>query len=69
MIQSEELEVKVQELEKKGYNLLYIEDYVKGYFEAKIEISTNLFKEGASLEYVLNVTGFREQELKDYGVI
>ncbi|UOG50980.1 hypothetical protein [Leptospira noguchii] len=72
MIVSEELEKIVRELEEKGYSFIYIEDYVKGfykgYFESKIKIARNMLLNGTSLEYVLKVTGFTEQELKDYGV-
>ncbi|OOV40219.1 hypothetical protein B1J93_17920 [Leptospira kirschneri serovar Pomona] len=72
MIISKKLEIKVRELEKKGYSFIYIEDYVKGfykgYFESKIKIARNMLLDGASLEYVLKITGFTEQELKDYGV-
>ncbi|EMJ33962.1 hypothetical protein LEP1GSC079_0010 [Leptospira interrogans str. FPW1039] len=67
MIISKKLEIQVRELEKKGYSFIYIEDYVKGYFESKIKIARNMFKEGFELNVVLRITGFTEQELKDYG--
>ncbi|EMN24013.1 MULTISPECIES: hypothetical protein [Leptospira] len=73
MIISKKLEIKVRELEKKGYSFIYIEDYVKGfykgYFESKIKIARNMLLDGASLEYVLKITGFTEQELKDHGLL
>ncbi|QCO35703.1 hypothetical protein E4414_22160 (plasmid) [Leptospira interrogans] len=72
MIISKKLEIKVRELEEKGYSFIYIEDYVKGfykgYFESKIKIAKNMLLKGSSLEFVLSVTGLTEQELKDYGV-
>ncbi|UOG36215.1 hypothetical protein MAL01_19310 (plasmid) [Leptospira noguchii] len=68
MIVSKKLEIKVRELEEKGYSFIYIEDYVKGYFESKIKIARKMLLNGTSLEFVLMVTGFTEQELKDYGV-
>ncbi|UOG39985.1 hypothetical protein MAL08_19770 (plasmid) [Leptospira noguchii] len=72
MIVSKKLEIKVRELEKKGYSFIYIEDYVKGFykgsFESKIKIARKMLLNGTSLEFVLMVTGFTEQELKDYGV-
>ncbi|MFQ3866987.1 transposase, partial [Leptospira kirschneri] len=37
--------------------------------EGKLEIARNMLLNGASLEFVLKVTGFTEQELKDHGVI
>ncbi|MDI7173197.1 transposase [Leptospira santarosai] len=37
--------------------------------ETKIEIARNMLLNGASLEFVLSVTGLTEQDLKDYGVI
>ncbi|EKO17691.1 hypothetical protein LEP1GSC081_1096 [Leptospira kirschneri str. H1] len=37
--------------------------------EGKVEDAKNMLLNGASLEFVLKVTGFTEQELKDYGVI
>ncbi|EMJ85258.1 hypothetical protein LEP1GSC032_1506, partial [Leptospira interrogans str. 2002000631] len=56
-----------------GYSFIYIEDYVKGfykgYFESKIKIARNMFKEGFELNVVLRITGLTEQELKGYGVI
>ncbi|WOT13230.1 MULTISPECIES: hypothetical protein [Leptospira] len=73
MIISKKLEIQVRELEKKGYSFIYIEDYVKGfykgYFESKIKIARNMFKEGFELNVVLRITGLTEQELKDHGVI
>ncbi|EMO54744.1 hypothetical protein LEP1GSC172_4381 [Leptospira noguchii] len=70
---SEDLEKIVRELEKKGYSFIYIEDYIKGfykgYFKSKIKTARNMLLDGASLEYVLKITGLTEQELKDYGVI
>ncbi|EMP05449.1 hypothetical protein LEP1GSC124_2684 [Leptospira interrogans serovar Pyrogenes str. 200701872] len=42
---------------------------MKGKVEGKIEDAKNMLLNGASLEFVLKVTGFTEQELKDYGVI
>ncbi|WP_061247840.1 hypothetical protein [Leptospira noguchii] len=73
MIVSEELEIKVRELEEKGYRFIYIEDYVKGYykgyFKSKIKTARNMLLDGASLEYVLKITGLTEQEIKDYRVI
>ncbi|QCO39450.1 hypothetical protein FH584_19965 (plasmid) [Leptospira interrogans] len=68
MIISKKLEIQVRELEKKGYSFIYIEDYVKGFFESKIKIARNMLLKGSSLEFVLSVTGLTEQELKDYGV-
>ncbi|WP_426487133.1 Rpn family recombination-promoting nuclease/putative transposase [Leptospira interrogans] len=41
----------------------------KGKFEGKLETAKNMLLDGASLEYVLKITGLTEQELKDYGVI
>ncbi|MCD1165162.1 Rpn family recombination-promoting nuclease/putative transposase, partial [Leptospira interrogans] len=41
----------------------------KGKVEGKIETAKNMLLDGASLEYVLKITGLTEQELKDYGVI
>ncbi|UOG62630.1 hypothetical protein [Leptospira noguchii] len=73
MIVSEELEKIVRELDEKGYSLIYIEDYVKGFykgsFKSKIKIARNMLLKGTSLEFILSVTKFTEQELKDYGVI
>ncbi|WP_347814918.1 Rpn family recombination-promoting nuclease/putative transposase [Leptospira noguchii] len=41
---------------------------MKGKVETKIDIARNMLLDGASLEYVLKITGLTEQELKDYGV-
>ncbi|MDI7238075.1 transposase, partial [Leptospira santarosai] len=41
----------------------------EGKIEGKIEIARNMLLNGASLEFVLKITGLTEQELKDYGVI
>ncbi|QOI44935.1 Rpn family recombination-promoting nuclease/putative transposase (plasmid) [Leptospira interrogans serovar Canicola] len=41
----------------------------EGKVEGKIEDAKNMLLNGASLEFVLKVTGFTEQELKDHGVI
>ncbi|UOG58367.1 Rpn family recombination-promoting nuclease/putative transposase [Leptospira noguchii] len=41
----------------------------KGKFEGKLETAKNMLLDGASLEYVLKITGLTEQELKDHGVI
>ncbi len=57
MIVSKKLEIKVRELEKKGYSFIYIEDYVKGFykgsFESKIKTARNMLLNGTSLEFVL----------------
>ncbi|MDI7173196.1 hypothetical protein [Leptospira santarosai] len=37
--------------------------------ETKIEIARNMLLNGASLEFVLKITGLTEQDLKDHGVI
>ncbi|UOG43608.1 hypothetical protein [Leptospira noguchii] len=72
MIVSKKLEIKVRELEEKGYSFIYIEDYVKGFykdsFKSKIEIARNMILKGTSMEFILSVTKLIEQELKDYGV-
>ncbi|EMO28033.1 hypothetical protein LEP1GSC170_6136 [Leptospira interrogans serovar Bataviae str. HAI135] len=62
------MEIKVRELEEKGYSFIYIEDYVKGSFKSKIEIARNMILKGTSIEFILSVTKLTEQELKDYGV-
>ncbi|EKR71343.1 hypothetical protein LEP1GSC041_0036 [Leptospira noguchii str. 2006001870] len=71
MIVSKKLEIKVRELEKKAI-VSYISKitlgFYKGYFESKIKIARKMLLNGTSLEFVLMVTGFTEQELKDYGV-
>ncbi|AKP28229.1 conserved hypothetical protein [Leptospira interrogans serovar Manilae] len=41
----------------------------EGEIKGKIETARNMLLNGASLEFVLKVTGFTEQELKDHGVI
>ncbi|UOG32254.1 Rpn family recombination-promoting nuclease/putative transposase [Leptospira noguchii] len=41
----------------------------KGEFKNKIETARNMLLKGASLEFILSVTGLTEQELKDHGVI
>ncbi|WP_154645126.1 Rpn family recombination-promoting nuclease/putative transposase, partial [Leptospira interrogans] len=41
----------------------------KGEMKGKVETAKNMLLDGASLEYVLKITGLTEQELKDYGVI
>ncbi|MDI7157261.1 hypothetical protein QMM53_12010 [Leptospira santarosai] len=37
--------------------------------EGEIEIARNMLLDGASLEYILKITGLTEQDLKDCGVI
>ncbi|AVQ10442.1 Uncharacterized protein XB16_0081 [Leptospira santarosai] len=41
----------------------------EGKIEGKIEIARNMLLNGASLEFVLKITGLTEQELKDHRVI
>ncbi|WP_155717987.1 hypothetical protein, partial [Leptospira santarosai] len=41
----------------------------EGKIEGKIEDAKNMLLNGASLEFVLKITGLTEQELKDHGVI
>uniref|UniRef100_UPI0009E6194F Rpn family recombination-promoting nuclease/putative transposase n=1 Tax=Leptospira interrogans TaxID=173 RepID=UPI0009E6194F len=41
----------------------------KGEIKGKIETARNMLLNGASLEFVLKVTGFTEQELKDHGLL
>ncbi|MCH1893454.1 transposase, partial [Leptospira interrogans] len=41
----------------------------KGELKGKIETARNMLLNGASLEFVLKVTGFTEQELKDHGLL
>ncbi|MDI7188177.1 hypothetical protein [Leptospira santarosai] len=41
----------------------------EGKIEGKIEDARNMLLNGASLEFVLKITGLTEQELKDHGVI
>ncbi|EMO14681.1 hypothetical protein LEP1GSC175_3382 [Leptospira santarosai str. HAI821] len=46
-----------------------IEGKVEGKVEGKIETARNMLLDGASLEYILKITGLTEQDLKDHGVI
>ncbi|MGQ2872716.1 hypothetical protein, partial [Leptospira santarosai] len=41
----------------------------EGKIEGKIEDARNMLLNGASLEFVLKITGLTEQDLKDHGVI
>ncbi|MGE8739751.1 Rpn family recombination-promoting nuclease/putative transposase, partial [Leptospira interrogans] len=41
----------------------------EGKIEGKIETARNMLLKGASLEFVLSVTGLTEQELKDHGLL
>ncbi len=41
----------------------------KGEIKGKIETARNMLLNGASLEFVLKVTGFTEQEIKDHGLL
>ncbi|MDI7165312.1 hypothetical protein QMN02_09630 [Leptospira santarosai] len=41
----------------------------EGKIEGKIEDARNMLLNGASLEFVLSVTGLTEQELKDCGLL
>ncbi|MDI7238055.1 Rpn family recombination-promoting nuclease/putative transposase, partial [Leptospira santarosai] len=41
----------------------------EGEIKGKIEIARKMLLDGASLEYILKITGLTEQDLKDCGVI
>ncbi|EMS83516.1 Rpn family recombination-promoting nuclease/putative transposase, partial [Leptospira noguchii] len=58
-----------EKLRKEGEIKGEIRGESKGIIKGKIETAKKMFKEGFELNVVLQITGFTEQELKDYGVI
>ncbi|EMO90156.1 hypothetical protein LEP1GSC024_0293 [Leptospira noguchii str. 2001034031] len=58
-----------EKLRKEGEIKGEIRGESKGIIKGKIETARKMFKEGFELNVVLQITGFTEQELKDYGVI
>ncbi|EKO32021.1 hypothetical protein LEP1GSC179_0010 [Leptospira santarosai str. MOR084] len=45
------------------------EGKIEGKVEGKIETARNMLLDGASLEYILKITGLTEQDLKDCGLL